>query len=305
MSTHRSLIKLPPAHASAAAPAARPKPARARAGGRPDFRIQNATGDAAEVYIYDEIAWYGVSAQDIVDELKAITAPLIHLRINSAGGDVMDGIAIYNAFARHPAKVISHVDGLAASAASIIALAGDEVEMSEGAFVMIHSAWAFAMGNATEMRRMSQLLDAVDGSLAGIYARRMGIAAAEALSLMEEETWLSADQAVAQGFADRMEERTAVEASFDPSMFQHVPEEVRIAARGSAPRGSRSGNRPETIRDFEELLRDAGGFSHAEARRIAASGYKSQATPRDERAPALDLSPLASLASDIRSLTTR
>lgn len=304
MSHKRKVIPLPAAAGDTPSRGVPPH-ARARGSARPEFRIQNATGDAAEVYIYDDIAWWGVSPQAVVNELKAITAPLIHLRINSPGGDVMDGIAIYNAFARHPAKVITHVDGLAASAASIIALAGDEVEMSEGAFVMIHSAWALAIGNAIEMRRMAGLLDAVDTSLAGIYARRMGITAEEAIALMEAETWLSADEAVAKGFADSVEEREAVEASFDRSMFQHVPDEVRIAARGSAPRGGRSNARPETIRDFEELLRDAGGYSHTEARRIATSGFKSTAGPRDERDPAVDLSPLTALVSDLRSLSTR
>lgn len=298
MSLKRQPIPLPAA-------AARTLPDRARAKGhaRPDLRIQNATGDAAEVYVYDDIAWWGVSPQSIVNELKAITAPLIHLRINSPGGDVMDGIAIYNAFARHPSKVITHVDGLAASAASIIALAGDEVEMSEGAFVMVHSAWAMAIGNAEEMRRMAGLLDAVDASLAGIYARRMGMTSDEALAMMQAETWMAADEAVTKGFADRVEERAAVEASFDPEQFKNTPAGVRIAARGSASRGPRSAQRPETIRDFEELLRDAGGFSHTEARKIAAAGFKSSTPPRDERDAVIDLlSPLADLAGEIRSL---
>lgn len=270
------------------------------AGKRPDFRIAALADDEAEVRIYDAIGWYAVSADDVVEQLAKIKASTIHLRINSPGGDVFDGIAMYNALVRHPARVVTHVDGVAASAASIIALAGDEVLMAEGSYAMVHSAWSLAMGNARDMRKVAELLEGIDASLAGIYSRQMDITPEEAMQLMVDETWLNAEDAVAKGFADGHEEQPAVEASFDLSLFQKTPDRLAAAQRGSA----RETPKPQTIRELETLLRDAGGFSRAEAQRIAASGFGTTTPARDEP-PVIDLTPLRDLADGIRSLTQR
>src|SRR5690606_28535345 len=113
------------------------------------------------LYIYDFIGWGGVTAQHVTERLGEIEAPTLHVRINSPGGDVFDGIAIYNAlvrFANAGHRVIAHVDALAASAASFIALAADEVHIAESAMVMIHNAWGFSIGDKHEMRRVADLL---------------------------------------------------------------------------------------------------------------------------------------------------
>lgn len=268
---------------------------------RKGYRIQNAAGGEAEVLLYDAIAWYAVAADQFARDLQKITASTIRLRINSPGGDVFDGIAMYNALVSHPAKVITQVDGLAASAASVVALAGDEIRMSDGAFVMIHNAWAGTMGNARDLRKTADLLDSIDSTLAGLYARRMGITADEAKALLDAETWFSAEDAVAQGFADAVDQRPAVEAAFDLSGFQHTPAALRVAASGRREMPAK----PDTIRDFESLLRDVGGFSNAEAKRIASGGFKALTEPRDERTTDADLSPLSDLAQHIRSLSSR
>lgn len=268
------------------------------AGKRPDLRVQALADGEAEVRIYDQIAWFAVSAEDVTRQLEKIDAHTIHLRINSPGGDVFDGIAIYNAFVRHPAKVIAHVDGIAASAASIIALAGDEVEMAEGSAVMVHSAWGLVVGNVRDLRKTADLLEQVDGALAGIYSRQMDISREEALALMEAETWMFADDAVSRGFADRVAERPAVEAAFDLSIYSNTPE--RLAAQRQRELRAEP---PRTLRDFEAQLREQLGFSRAEAQRIAAAGFD-RSPARDEPA-AVDLSPLQELAASLRSLSPR
>ena len=277
---------------------ARPSPRRPSA--KSPVRVMNASAEDAELYIYGEIGPWGVTAQDVLRALQGLTSPVLHVHINSPGGDVFDGIAIYNALLRYQGQVLTYVDGVAASAASIIALAGERVLMAEGSLAMIHCAWGFCVGNAREMRRVGDLLDKVDAQLASIYARRMDIAPDEAMALMEAETWLDATAAVAQGFADTIEERQAVEASFDFSLFKNTPDRLAAArgsARGTAPK-------PQTIRELEAVLRDA-GYSRAEAARIAASGFGTGTPARDEPPAPLSLAPLDDLAAAIRSHSQR
>lgn len=274
------------------------------AGRRPakPYTIKNATSATeAEVRIYDAIAWYAINAEEFAQELAAVTAPVINLRINSPGGSVFDGLAIYNTLKAHPAKVISHVDGLAASIASIIALAGEEVRMGQGAYVMIHNPWSLAIGDAKALRQEADLLDKVAGSLAGIYASRTGQSVADVQAIMDAETWWTAEEAVANGYATSLVEPPPADAQakldrFDLSLFAKVP----AALQGAAPTSEEP---PKTIREVEKILRDA-GFSRAAAASIAAGGFKPTPEPRDEDESG-DLSPLATLASDLRSLSLR
>ena len=136
------------------------------------FDIRNATGPVATIRIYDEIGYWGVTADDLARELAAVTAPEIEVQINSPGGDVFDGLAIYNALRMHKAKVTTRVDGLAASAASVIVQAGDRRVMVKSAQMMIHEAWGLAIGPAAELREFADLLDMQNDVLAGIYADR-------------------------------------------------------------------------------------------------------------------------------------
>jgi ATP-dependent protease ClpP protease subunit len=163
----------------------------------------------AEVFIYDEIGGTaGVSADDFVKDLQAITADKITLRINSPGGSVFDAIAIYNALIQHPANIHVRVDALAASAASIIAMAGDTVEMMVGSQLMIHDALGIEQGNAKEMREMAKFLDAQSNNIASIYAERAGDTSDEAIKgwrqMMLAETWMFANEAVECGLADQV-----------------------------------------------------------------------------------------------------
>lgn len=173
------------------------------------YSIHNAAGDEAVVRIYDEIWWLGVNAQDFAAELDGITAPKMRVEINSPGGDVWDGIAIYNALRNHPATVTTRVDGMAASIASVIAQAGDHRVMVSGSQMMIHNAWGMTVGDKSDHEDMAKVLDVQDEVIAGIYASRAGRTPEEFRALMDAETWMTADSAVEQGLADEVYEPPA------------------------------------------------------------------------------------------------
>lgn len=177
-----------------------------RPAGRGDwYRIADAAdSDRAEVFIYDAISEWGVSADQFVRDLRAITSKHIDLHLNSPGGLVFDGIAIYSALRNHPATVTSYVDGIAASAASFVAMAGDERVVEKPAKMMIHDANGLVLGNAADMREMASLLDELSDTIAGIYADRSGKPVAHWREAMRAETWYGAAQAVSAGLADRV-----------------------------------------------------------------------------------------------------
>lgn len=171
---------------------------------RPDwFRIRNA-GDTAEVRLYDEIGYYGTSASEFADQVSALEVPRIDVRIHSMGGDVFDGVAIYNALRQHDAHITTFVDSIAASIASVIAQAGDDRVIVESGQMMIHNAWGIAIGDAAEMRRYADLLDKQTGNLANIYAARSGRPASDFVELMADDSWLDDAEAVTAGLADRV-----------------------------------------------------------------------------------------------------
>ena len=206
----------------------------------------------AKVNIFDAIGgWWGVSAAEFVEQLDALDVDELEVHVNSPGGAVWDGIAIMNALKAHRAKVVVIVDGLAASAASIVAMAGDEVVMAEGSQMMIHQASGGVWGNADYIRDMAAILDKIDNNLAGIYARRTGTTRASWLDLMRAETWYNADEAVEAGLADRADsslEGVDAEAAFDLSIFNYAG---RSKAPAPAARGllqvSNTTGRPEAI----------------------------------------------------------
>jgi ATP-dependent protease ClpP protease subunit len=183
-----------------------------------------ARGTGAEVAIYDEIGAYGVSAKGFLAELGALPEGTpVDLRLNSPGGSVFDAVAIHNALKRHAGPVTVWIDGIAASAASYIAMAGDEIVMPENAFLMIHDPAGLVMGTAEDMRAMAEALDKVKGSLVSGYAAKSGRTTEEVSRLMSAETWFDASDAVAQGFADRLVEPVRIAANFDIGRFRNAP----------------------------------------------------------------------------------
>lgn len=161
-------------------------------------------GDAS-ISIYDTIGdnWEGtgVTANRISAALRSIGPKDVDVYINSPGGDFFEGVAIYNLLREHQGKVTVRVVGVAASAASVIAMAGDEILMGEGSFLMIHNAWAVAVGNRHDMRDTAAILEPFDQAMAALYAQQTGMSVQSAVALMDKESWIGAQQAVDDGFA--------------------------------------------------------------------------------------------------------
>lgn len=193
------------------------------------FQIKAKANQEADIYIYEDVgdSWFGgVTAKQFADDLKAVGAVTkINLRINSYGGDVFDGLAIYRLLAEHTATVISHIDGVAASIASVIAMAGSEIRIGEAAQIMIHEAWGVAMGNAEDLRRTADRLETINGSISDIYVARTGNTTSKVRDWMTAETWLVGREAVDNGFADSVVENIKIAARLDPAKhrFKRVP----------------------------------------------------------------------------------
>jgi ATP-dependent Clp protease protease subunit len=185
----------------------------------------DASGDA-EIYLYDVIdSYYGVSATAFAAALAEITSNKIHLHINSPGGDVFEARAMVAAIGASKATIVAHIDGLAASAASYVAMACDEVQITDGAFFMIHNAWSFAMGNAADMRATADLLDKIDMSIVSDYMRKTGKDEAQIKDWMAAETWFSAQEAVDLGFADVMvsNEKGKAKNAWNLAAYKNAP----------------------------------------------------------------------------------
>lgn len=206
---------------------ARPQ-ARIQSGARDWYRIENkAATDTvaalAEVWIYDEIGYFGVTANDFVRELSQVAEDKIVVHLNTPGGDAFDGIAIYGALKSHKAHVEMRIDSLAASAGSFIAQAGDERVMARNATMMIHDAHGLAIGNAETMTKHAEVLDRVSDNVADIYAQVAGGTAEQWRAAMKAETWYTADEAVAAGLADRVDDYEGVSArAFDLAIFSYA-----------------------------------------------------------------------------------
>ncbi len=193
-----------------------------------------ALNEGAEISIYDEIGAYGVSAKAFLADLGKLPdkAPLT-LRLNSPGGSVFDAVAIYNALQRHTGAVTVSIDGIAASAASYIAMAGDEIIMPENAFLMIHDPSGMVMGTASDMRSMAEALEKIGASLIKGYAAKSGKPEDEVAALLAKETWLDAAEALEMGFADTMSEPVKIAASFDVNHFRNAPPAIVKAVKSA------------------------------------------------------------------------
>ena len=187
--------------------------------------IHNKAEKSAEIYLYEDIGagWFGgVSSKEFSDELKSVgQVDTINLHLNSPGGSVFDGIAIYNLLVSNPAKVTVHIDGLAASIASIVAMAGDEIRMAENALVMIHNPWTVAIGEEDDLRKEADTLGAVRGRIIRTYVSRTTSEEDQISEWMNAETWMSADEAKERGFADQITEEMKQAACIDCSRYKY------------------------------------------------------------------------------------
>lgn len=211
------------------------------------YRITNKSPECAEVMIYDEIGMWGITAKKFAEDLNAITAPRIELLINSPGGEVFQGYAIYSAIKAHPAKVAVRINGCAASIASVIACAGDSCTIDKNAYVLIHNPSCMTFGDAEQIRKEAALLDKLRDTIANTYAEKSGQTVEAIKAKMDDETWFDASEAVAFGLCDSIandddeeeddDEATSLSASAAVAMkaalkYTNVPERLkRIAAR--------------------------------------------------------------------------
>ena len=218
--------------------------------------------EADSIMIYDVIVasdadadWLGgVSAETIVRQIRGMTGP-ITLRINSPGGDVFAARAIQAAMEAHPDTITAHVDGYAASAASLIAVAADRCVMAASAFMMIHKAWTIAAGNADEMMASAALLEKIDGSLADTYTAKAGETAEHWAELMRAETWFTAQEAVDQGLADEITAKPVkASAQWDLSAYANAPA-VPVAAVEPTPEPEPTPAPDTSDADFEHRQR--------------------------------------------------
>lgn len=219
------------------------------------FDVRAATG-ATEIDLYDEVGFWGVNAKDFRARLK--DAGDVVLRINSPGGDVFDGLAIFNDLVAHKGRVRVEVTGLAASIASIIAMAGDEIAIADNGFMMIHNAWTIGIGNRHDFNELSGTLAKIDDALARTYASRTGAGIRSIKQMMDDETWLSAKEAKEHGFATASLGQADAKAKFDLSVFGDVPTALVWA---DAPH-----DQPPTKRDLERALTQDAGWSRSKAR---------------------------------------
>jgi len=219
------------------------------------FQITNKAEAQAEILLYDEIGGYGITAQDFIAELKDIKSEDINVRINSVGGEVYQGFAIYQALKNHPANINVTVDSLAASIASVIAMAGDKVIMARNAEMMIHDGQVAIQGDAARLSEVVDTLNRVSDNIASVYAERSGGNPEDWRNAMKKETWYSAEEAIAAGLADEIataSPRTARNVA-DLSIFNYAGRKFApapaIAARLDDDASS------ETNIDMEELAK--------------------------------------------------
>ena len=208
--------------------------------------IRAKSEEVTEVLLYDQIGadflGDGISAKDFRAQLKAIKTPTLNLRINSPGGSVFEAAAMLAALDEHPSRIEVDVDGLAASAASVLMMAGDHIRVASNAMVMIHNPHGLALGDAEEMRRTAELLDKVREQIIDAYARKSSMSRKELEKAMDAETWFTGSEAVDAGLADEASKPVSVAAFADllkitaklgakhPPKLELTPEQIRLAA---------------------------------------------------------------------------
>jgi ATP-dependent Clp endopeptidase proteolytic subunit ClpP len=223
---------------------------------KPDwFKVQAKDDGDSEILIYDFIGWPFNDPRDLIAALSGMEN--VTVRINSPGGDVFDGMAIYNAFQSHKGAVTTRVEGVAASMASVIAMAGKKVQAYDNTMLMIHNAWTVMAGNQYDLRETADILEKIDGNILNVYHDKSKVGKRELSDMMKAETWLTAKEAKEKGFVDVIVDGKAVKAQFDLSVFAHTPDELMGAPRQT------------TEREKERALRDV-GFSQKEAKAILA-----------------------------------
>lgn len=231
---------------------------------RPEwYKIEASANDQAEILVYDVIGWPYNDAGDLVRYVNSLGDKDILVRLNTPGGDVFDGMAIFNSLANHKGKVTIRIEALAASMGSVLAMAGKEIQAYFNTMMMIHDPWIYTAGNQYELREMADLLEKISGNMLDVYAGRSKIGKREMKEIMKAETWYTAKEAKEKGFIDTiLETGKAAKAQFDLTMYTNAPDGI-CSIEG----------RDLTEREIERALRDAGA-SRSFAKAIVAERFK-------------------------------
>ena len=190
-------------------------------------RAMEEENGEVEVMVYDAIGYWGITAAEFRTELNSIDAETIHLRLDCPGGDVFMARAMKTSLEQHSARVIVHIDGVAASAASYLMMGGDEIEIAQGAQIMIHNAWGFTMGDTRAHSKGSEILSKIDSGIRRDYAKKTGRPDDDFIEMMNEETWFEADEALEIGLVDRVYEKDGgANDRFDLSIYDNAPKKT-------------------------------------------------------------------------------
>ena len=231
---------------------------------RPEwYKIEASANDQAEILVYDVIGWPYNDAGDLVRYVNSLGDKDILVRLNTPGGDVFDGMAIFNSLANHKGKVTIRIEALAASMGSVLAMAGKEIQAYANTMMMIHDPWTYMAGNQYELREMADLLEKISGNMLDVYTGRSKVGKREMKEIMKAETWYTAKEAKEKGFINTiLETGKATKAQFDLTMYTNAPDGI-CSIEG----------RDLTEREIERALRDAGA-SRSFAKAIVAERFK-------------------------------
>ncbi len=260
------------------------------------WRVNKTSDESAEVFLYGDIGGWGdgIGAEEFAKDVAALDVGTIEVRLNSGGGSVFEGQAIYNALSRHPAKVVVNIDGIAASIASVIAMAGDEIKITEGSHIMIHKPWSMAIGDAESMRKEAEVLDSLESGIVDIYAARTGKDRKQLEDWISAETWFKGQSAVDAGFADQVvpaKRKEKAAKSNILALYSGTPQEL-LDLEASVP----------NARNVERILRDVEGLPQRQAKRIASLVFGDDHDYRDGD-DVLSLEEAKKLAEFIMKLT--
>ncbi|MCP5089208.1 MAG: Clp protease ClpP [Rhodobacteraceae bacterium] len=251
------------------------------------YSIKAAAG-AAEIFLYGDIGenWDGetVTARKFIDDLAAVQTKELLIRVNSFGGSVTDGLAIYSAIKRHPATVEVAIDGIAASVASLIAMAGDKVTAAANALVMVHAPWAGVMGNSTDMREMADTLDKHAEAMVAAYART-GQPSKEILSLLSDgkDHWFTAPEALNAGFIDEITEEVALAAHFDLSRYGTIPHKATAMTENTVENKTQTELASRAMKERNQALQELHDFaSEASAKSVVVAALVDPAVPIEQ-----------------------
>jgi ATP-dependent protease ClpP protease subunit len=271
------------------------------------FKATVNQGNEVELSLYDEIGAFGIGAKEFIADLKKYKGQHIHLRINSPGGEIVEGSAIYNALARHEGGLTVHIDALAASMASVIAMSGNPVYMADNALLMIHNPWTLAAGEAKDLRKQADLLDTMKSNLVRAYQKKSGMEEKEIAKLMDEETWLDAVEAVALGFVDAIEDGIPAAASakdlrarFDNFAKAKMQNNAISDAEISAPAAEPVVEETPVVTEAAESVTDAPVVEKNEAEEVSPAAVEQPVLEQPQAAISADafVAKIAALAEE-------